>query len=40
MSVRSSLESIFSHLYPAAAEDDLGLSTAADGINAFKPITC
>ena len=24
MSVRSSLESIFSHLYPAAAEDDLG----------------
>ena len=31
MSVRSSLESIFSHLYPAAAEDDLGLSTAADG---------
>ena len=31
MSVRSSLESIFSHLYPAAAEDDLGLSTVADG---------
>ena len=34
MSVRSSLESIFSHLYPAAAEDDLGLSTAADGASA------